>query len=104
MAELACIRSSITIIPIFENIGLEQTGFIINQTEVSTMCMEKGSIDKMVELKKTTTPSLQNLVCFDNVTDEEREKVRQAGMKLFTFQEIIVMGMGQGPHVALREP
>ena len=42
VADLACMRNSVTIVPFFYSLGAEALTFVINQTELTTMCVEKG--------------------------------------------------------------
>jgi len=71
---VACLRSDITIIPMFDSLGLDAVAYIINQTELTTMCIEKIQFDNMIKLKNERTPSLQNLVVLDPVTEEQRAR------------------------------
>ena len=74
ITDLACMRSDVTIVPVYESLGADALGFIIRQTELTTMCIEKKSIDLMIKLKTSgKIPGLMNLICFDNdVTEEEK--------------------------------
>ena len=38
--DIACIRDSITIVPFFDSLGPDALSFVLNQTEVTTMCIE----------------------------------------------------------------
>ena len=70
VADLACARSDVTIIPFYDSLGPEALGLVINQTELTTMCIDKHIFDTLVKLKSTICPSLRNLITFDVVTDE----------------------------------
>jgi long-chain acyl-CoA synthetase len=41
IANIACMRASITIIPFFESLGPDGISFILNQTELTSICFEK---------------------------------------------------------------
>jgi len=41
VVDLACAISDITIVPFFDSLGAEALSFVLNQTEVTTMCCEK---------------------------------------------------------------
>lgn len=71
VVNLASMRSDITIIPLFDSLGLDALAYVINQTELSTMCIEAKQFDNLVKVKvEKQTDSLKNLVVFDPVTDE----------------------------------
>ncbi len=42
IADLACLRNNVTIVPFFDSLGPDALTFVINQTEVTTMCIEKN--------------------------------------------------------------
>lgn len=40
ITDLACVRSSVTIVPFFDSLGPAALAYVINQTELTTMCIE----------------------------------------------------------------
>ena len=44
VADLACMSSSVTIVPFYDSLGAEAIAFILNQTELSTICVEQKYI------------------------------------------------------------
>ncbi len=69
IADLACMRSSVTIVPFYDSLGKDALSLVINLTDLSTMCIEKSSFETLVKLKETECRTLKNLVVFDDVTD-----------------------------------
>jgi len=43
VVDLACLRSNITIVPFYDSLGKEALTHVINLTDLTTMCIEKGS-------------------------------------------------------------
>lgn len=72
--DLACLRNSVTIVPFFDSLGPDALGFVINQTELVTMCVEKNNLDLLLKLKQTKCPTLKNIVLFEQATEEQRKK------------------------------
>lgn len=87
----------------YDSLGKEALAQIINLTEVSTMCVEKNNFPTLVKLKETTTPSLKNIVAYDEVSPEERELATRAGLKVYHFQDVIKAGENK-PETILRKP
>jgi len=79
--------SSITILPFYESLGEHNLEFIINQTELITICVDEKGALKILDLKKKETiSSLQNMILFEEkVSEELKIKVQEAKLKLFTF-------------------
>ncbi len=104
LTDLACLRNSITIVPFFESLGKESQSFIINQTSLSTLCTELKYLDTIISLKKSgASPSLKDLICFDQINDEIKQKATEAGLGLHYFWEIIEVGR-EHPEIALVDP
>ena len=57
--------------------------FVLNQTELSTLCLEVKSFDTIVKLKREgKIPHLKNLVSYDDIKEEKIKEATDAG---FTF-------------------
>jgi long-chain acyl-CoA synthetase len=52
VVDLACMRSAVTIVPFFDSLGPQALSFVINQTEISTMCAETNGIDSLLKLRE----------------------------------------------------
>lgn len=85
-------RNSITIVPFFDSLGPDALSFVINQTELTTMCIEKNNLDLLLKVKEIKCPTLQNLVLFEEATQEQREKAEKAGIKLYDYKEVLEAG------------
>ena len=51
IVDLACMRSSVTIIPFFDSLGPQSLNYVINQTGVTTMCVELSALKTFIDLK-----------------------------------------------------
>jgi long-chain acyl-CoA synthetase len=71
---LASMRNSVTIVPFFDSLGSDALSFVINQTELTTMCIENNQFDLLIKLKQNRTPTLQNIVLFDDATLTQRQR------------------------------
>lgn len=62
--------NSITIVPFFDSLGPSALIFVINQTLLTTMCIEGAAIDHILKAKEKC-PTLVNVVTFDKIPDEK---------------------------------
>lgn len=53
------------------------------------MCIESKSIDHMITLKENGSKYLKNVVCFDEIPQDKREKAEQLGLKMYHFDDVI---------------
>ena len=60
-----------TVVPFFDSLGPNALSYVINQTEVSTMCIEEKTIETFIKLKnKGDCVNLKNLVSMDPFTED----------------------------------
>jgi len=86
VADFACMRSNVTIVPFFESLGAEAIAFVLNQTELSTICCEKKSFTTLLKLKKDgKIAGVKNLVCFDAVDETMAKSAAEVDLKSFNF-------------------
>jgi long-subunit acyl-CoA synthetase (AMP-forming) len=51
--DFACLRSDITIVPFYDSLGKEALSLVLNSTEVTTMCIERNTLEVLIKLKET---------------------------------------------------
>ena len=86
IADLGCMRSAITIVPFFESLGADAIAFVLNQTDLSTICCEKKSFSTLLKLKKEgKINKIKNLICFDPVEEDMRKAAQEVDIKSYTF-------------------
>jgi long-chain acyl-CoA synthetase len=102
VVDLACMRSSVTIVPFFDSLGADALAFVLNQTEVSTMCVEDASIDALLKVK-TKCPHLKNIVVFDFIKEEQRQKADELGLSVIEYSAVIEEGK-KHHHFEFNEP
>jgi long-subunit acyl-CoA synthetase (AMP-forming) len=72
---LASLRSSVTIVPFFDSLTADAITFVLNQTELTSLCLEAKSFDTIVKLKKEgKIPHLKHLVSYDTLAEEKAKE------------------------------
>ncbi|CDW87746.1 long-chain-fatty-acid--ligase 5 [Stylonychia lemnae] len=91
--DLACLRSGITIVPFFDSLGKDALAFVVNQTELQTMCIESKNFENLIKLhQEGKTPSLKNIVIFEGVSIAQRQIAQSLGIKILSYQDVIQTG------------
>ena len=104
ISALACMSSSVSIVPFYESLGADVIAFVLNQTELTTICCEVKAIDTITKLKKEgKVEHLKALVAFETVTEEKAQAAKEAGLKIFSFADILSEGKAH-VEVVLKEP
>jgi long-subunit acyl-CoA synthetase (AMP-forming) len=81
IADLACLRSSITIVPFYESLGADVIAFVLNQTELKAICCETKAIDTITKLKKDgKIDHLKTLISFDEVGLDKIQASKDVGL------------------------
>jgi long-chain acyl-CoA synthetase len=105
VVDLACMRSAVTIVPFFDSLGPQALSFVINQTELATMCCETNGIDSLLKLReKGDLKKLHSLVCYDKITEEQKSKAEQTGTKLYHYSDVIEEGRKHSTQMEFKKP
>lgn len=79
VVDLACMRSSVTIIPFFDSLGISGLSYIINLTELSSICIDNSSFETLLKAVETAK-SLKNVILFDEPTVDQKHRAENAGL------------------------
>mmetsp|Transcript_43353 Transcript_43353/g.41771 ORF Transcript_43353/g.41771 Transcript_43353/m.41771 type:complete len:273 (+) Transcript_43353:420-1238(+) len=93
---------SVTIIPFFDSLGPSALEYVINQTELTTMCMDGGGFEHTLKAK-ANCPTLKNLVLYDDVTEEQKARGNELGLTIYTYNDVLEEGKKQ-TSVTFQEP
>ena len=90
IVHLANMHTGSTTIALYDTLGAEQTKFIINQTELTTMTCSFEYVKKLSQLKITDQEgkmkTLVNIVSYEDVTDAETLALaKQAGITVYSY-------------------
>jgi long-chain acyl-CoA synthetase len=93
VADFASGLFGISTVPLYDTLGTVATEFILNETELKTVFLSNDKIDAILELKANDqTGRLKNLVSFETADEEIKGRVRDLGLKIYSFEEIVEYG------------
>ena len=93
VSDLACHLNTITVVTIYDSLGDHTIEYIIDQTTLTTMCMESRNLSKLSKLKKENkSPSLKNIVLFDREDEKQIKEAQNLGFNLIYFEDVIKSG------------
>jgi long-chain acyl-CoA synthetase len=73
VVDLACMCSSVTIVPFFDSLGPQALEYIIKQTGLTTMVTEITGLDHLFKIKPNVD-SLKNLVVLDAIPEDKKAR------------------------------
>lgn len=96
MTELACCSDSICIVPIAveqQFLNDVRISNILNETEITTLCVSKKTISLILDLKsKDMIKHIKNIIIFDHAEDLHITLATQVGFNIFQFNDLIREG------------
>lgn len=100
ITHLANMGQNITTVSLYDTLGLDATRFILDQTEISTLCLANEFIQQICDLKAQDADMevqkmhrLKTIVCYtDDIKSEDKAAIEKAGLKLYTIREVVEAG------------
>ncbi|KAL4446543.1 hypothetical protein ABPG74_005481 [Tetrahymena malaccensis] len=76
-----------TMVPLYDTLGPESITYILDQTGIETVFSAVEGVDAL--LKSKDICKLKNIVLFDEIPEEKREKLTQRGLTLYNYKDLI---------------
>lgn len=97
VADLGCQKNSITIVTIYDTLGVKAIEYIFNQTLLTSILMESKTLNKIIGLKKENKVGhLENIIVLPCENDDEMETnfkiCKELGFNMYYYSEIIERG------------
>ena len=98
VGNFGCQFDTITIVPIYETLGIDSIQYILNQTELTDILAETNSLELLVKLKELNKiGNIKNIIylhCNDEKEnwEENKEKLKNLGFNLIDYDTIISTG------------
>ncbi|XP_004288548.1 PREDICTED: long chain acyl-CoA synthetase 1-like [Fragaria vesca subsp. vesca] len=92
MAMEACNAHSLICVPLYDTLGPGAVNFIIDHAEVDVVFIQDKKVKQLLSPDCTSSQRLKVMVCFTSLTDEEKDKAVQIGMKPYSWSEFTEMG------------
>ena len=106
LSYLGAIKDSITIVTIYETLGLLAIEYILKQTQLITAVLETKALQTVLKLKKENKiHKLKNLIVIEKEDDEETcKELEQLGLNIYSWEEIVELGKTKGEKIILKRP
>ena len=104
LSYLGAIKDSITIVTIYETLGLLAIEYILSQTQLITIVIEVKALKTINNLaSQNKTHKLKNLIVIEKEDDEEtcQELIKQ-GLNIYSWEEIVEKGKTEGEKIILK--
>eukprot|EP00045_Choanoeca_perplexa_P008245 m.75981 g.75981 ORF g.75981 m.75981 type:complete len:670 (-) comp14416_c0_seq1:115-2124(-) len=82
-------------VPLYDTLGPDAVSYILNDAEVRTAFVSGDRFEKLVENGGDAAEAFKNIICFDEVSPEQRKKAEDAGLTVFTLDELMALSQEQ---------
>ncbi|CDW89813.1 long-chain-fatty-acid--ligase 5 [Stylonychia lemnae] len=91
IVNLASMRSSVTIVPFYDSLGPEALSFVLNQTELITMCVDSASLRTLLKVAGNAH-TLKNIITFDKADEDQEKQTKELGIRMISFNDVLEEG------------
>lgn len=93
ITDIASTLYGLCTVPLYDNLNPSSFEFILAQTSLRTIILSRDKLQNIVDLKThAKTGSIENLVVFEEVSDNIRTNLTALGFNVFSFSEILNLG------------
>mmetsp|Transcript_72025 Transcript_72025/g.99856 ORF Transcript_72025/g.99856 Transcript_72025/m.99856 type:complete len:89 (-) Transcript_72025:1430-1696(-) len=84
---------SIVTMGFYDSLGPQAEAYMVNETLVQTIFISKQFFDKLIKQKTDgNMETLLNIVQFEDVDEEQKQKAQEAGLTLYSMNEVMEIG------------
>ncbi len=98
VGSLGCQMDSITIVTLYDTLGINSIEFIFNQTELTTIITETKNFEKLLNIKELNKlGKVKNIIYLhcnedEGNLEENKNKLKNLGLNLISYETIISIG------------
>mmetsp|Transcript_35796 Transcript_35796/g.80554 ORF Transcript_35796/g.80554 Transcript_35796/m.80554 type:complete len:680 (-) Transcript_35796:175-2214(-) len=94
VAEKGCDGQAIVCCPMYDTLGADSVRYVVDQTQMPTLFCSAEVFHNVVDVKGMC-PCLEAVIVAEEPTPEQRQAGESAGLKVFSFNEVIQSGEKQ---------
>ncbi|XP_040030505.1 long-chain-fatty-acid--CoA ligase 1 isoform X2 [Gasterosteus aculeatus] len=93
ISELACYTYSLVSVPLYDTLGSEAIGYIIDKASISTIvCDVVDKVNLVLDCVRDRKHSVKNIVLMQTPSEELVDRGRRAGIHILSLQEMEAIG------------
>lgn len=90
ISDWACALFGITSVPLYETLGVNNLTYCLDQTKMTTLFATNATIAPLLTLENLA--NLRNIISYDAVDQETKNKLKAKGINLYDFWECVKEG------------
>ncbi|KAJ6940788.1 hypothetical protein NC651_006806 [Populus alba x Populus x berolinensis] len=88
----ACSAQSLVCVPLYDTIGPRAVNFIIDHADIDFVFVQDRKVKELLNPDCASAQRLKAIVCFTSLTEEEKDRAAQMGIKSYSWEEYLCMG------------
>ncbi|XP_045796845.1 long chain acyl-CoA synthetase 1-like isoform X3 [Trifolium pratense] len=88
----ACCAHSLVCVPLYDTLGSGAVNFIIDHAEIDFVFVQDKKVLQLLDPDCKSASRLKAMVCFTSLTNEEKDKATNIGIKPYSWEEFLHMG------------
>ncbi|KAJ6404064.1 hypothetical protein OIU84_012291 [Salix udensis] len=88
----ACSARSLVCVPLYDTIGPRAVNYIIDHAEIDFVFVQDKKVKELLNPDCKSAQRLKAIVCFTSLTEEEKDRAAQMGIKSYSWEEYLCMG------------
>ncbi|PHU08486.1 Long chain acyl-CoA synthetase 2 [Capsicum chinense] len=92
MSMEACNAHGLYCVPLYDTLGAGAVEFIISHAEVEIAFVEEKKLPELLKTFPNAAKYLKTLVCFGEITPQQKDEVAKFGVSLYSWDEFLQLG------------
>ena len=85
VVDFICVLYGLTSVPLYDTLGIENLSFCLNNSEITTLFCSEQTAQTILKLKDLG--NLKNIICFDPLSPEAENQLKEKKLEVFYFSE-----------------
>uniref|UniRef100_A0A669FC57 Arachidonate--CoA ligase n=1 Tax=Oreochromis niloticus TaxID=8128 RepID=A0A669FC57_ORENI len=104
ISELACYTYSLVSVPLYDTLGAEAIGYIIDKASISTIvCDVMDKVNLVLDCINNTKHSVRTIVLMESANTSLIERGQQAGIHILSLREMMAIGKANHQEPLLKD-
>lgn len=88
----ACNAHSLVCVPLYDTLGPGAVNHILDHAEIDFVFVQDKKVRELLKPDCTSAVRIKSMVCFSILTEEEKQKALEIGIKAYSWPEFLEMG------------
>lgn len=88
----ACSAQTFVCVPLYDTLGPDAINYIVGHAEIDFVFVQDKKVKNLLKADCTNAKRIKLIICFTDMTEEEKNKASSIGAKSYSWNEFLQMG------------